>query len=47
MNLRRMEIELCEYLGLPDLEIETYDDWSNKFNTKNLIMTMKRRLVMV
>ena len=26
----------CEYLGLPDLEIETYDDWSNKFNTKEL-----------
>ena len=31
-----MEIELCEYLRLPDLEIETYEDWSNKFNTKEL-----------
>jgi len=35
-ELKKMEIELCEYLGLPDLEIETYDDWSNKFNTKEL-----------
>ena len=35
-DLKQMEIELCEYLGLPELEIETYDDWSNKFNKKEL-----------
>ena len=35
-DLKSMEIELCEYLGLPELEIETYDDWSNKFNKKEL-----------
>ena len=35
-ELKKMEIELCEHLGLPDLEIETYDDWSSQFNTKEL-----------
>ena len=35
-ELKQMEIELCEHLGLPDLEIETYDDWTNKFNAKEL-----------
>ena len=35
-QLKQMEIELCEHLGLPDLEIETYDDWTNKFNAKEL-----------
>jgi len=35
-ELKKMEIELCKHLGLPDLEIETYDDWTNMFNTKEL-----------
>ena len=35
-DLKQMEIELCKYLELPELEIETYDDWSNKFNVKEL-----------
>jgi len=35
-ELKKMEIELCKYLGLPDLSIETYDDWGNMFNTKEL-----------
>ena len=35
-QLKQMEIELCKYLKLPDLEIESYDDWSNKFNKKEL-----------
>ena len=35
-QLKQMEIELCEYLGLPELEIQSYDDWSNQFNIKEL-----------
>ena len=37
-ELRDMELELCEYLGIP-LEIDsiqTYDDWGNQFNAKEL-----------
>ena len=36
--LQDMELELCEHLGIP-LEIDsiqTYDDWTNQFNTKEL-----------
>ena len=35
-ELKKMEIELCEHLGLPELEIESYDDWGNMFNAKEL-----------
>ena len=37
-ELEKMEIELCEHLGIPlDPEnINTYDDWTNQFNTKEL-----------
>jgi aspartyl/asparaginyl-tRNA synthetase len=37
-ELEKMEIELCEYLGIPlDSEnIQTYDDWTNQYNTKEL-----------
>ena len=37
-ELKKMEIELCEHLGVPlDSEnIQTYDDWTNQFNTKEL-----------
>ena len=34
-DLKEMELELCEHLGIP-LEIDsiqTYDDWTNQFNT--------------
>ena len=38
-DLRDMEIELCRWLGVIPLskeDIMTYDDWTNKFNTKEL-----------
>ncbi len=37
-ELQDMEWELCEWLGLPlsKNDIMTYDDWTNKFNTKEL-----------
>jgi len=37
-ELEKMEIELCEHLGIPlDPEnIRTYDDWAWKFNAKEL-----------
>jgi aspartyl/asparaginyl-tRNA synthetase len=37
-ELEKMEIELCEHLGIPlDQEnIQTYDDWTNQYNTKEL-----------
>ena len=35
-ELKKMEIELCEHLGLPELEIDTYDGWGNMFNAKEL-----------
>jgi len=37
-ELQDMEWELCEWLGIPlsKEDIMTYDDWTNKFNTKEL-----------
>ena len=35
-ELKQMEIELCKHLGLPELTIETYDDWAKLFSTKEL-----------
>ena len=37
-ELKEMEIELCRWLGIPldEHNIMTYDDWTNKFNTKEL-----------
>ena len=37
-ELKEMEIELCRWLGIPldEHDIMTYDDWTNKFNTKEL-----------
>ena len=35
-ELKQMEIELCKHLGLPELTIETYDDWAKIFSTKEL-----------
>ena len=37
-DLREMEMELCEYLGIPleQYQIQSYEDWTNQFNTKEL-----------
>lgn len=35
-DLQSMEIELCEYLGFPKLEIDMYKNWANKFNVEEL-----------
>ena len=35
-DLKNMEIELCKYMGFPELEIQTYDEWSDQFNVKEL-----------
>ncbi len=37
-ELEKMEIELCEHLGLPleDYKIKKYDDWATQFNTTEL-----------
>ena len=37
-ELKDMEIDLCRWLGVPldDGSIQTYDDWTNQFNTKEL-----------
>ena len=37
-DLKAMELELCEYLGLPIPEdkIKTYEEWQKEFNVKEL-----------
>ena len=37
-DLEDMEIDLCRWLGVPldDRSIQTYDEWGNQFNTKEL-----------
>ena len=35
-DLKNMEIELCKHMGFPELEIQTYDEWSNQFNVNEL-----------
>ena len=37
-ELEKMEVELCEHLGLPieEYKIKKYDDWSTQFNTTEL-----------
>ncbi len=35
-DLKNMEIELCRHMGFPELEIQTYDEWSDQFNVKEL-----------
>ncbi len=37
-ELEKMEVELCEHLGLPleDYKIKKYDDWATQFNTTEL-----------
>ena len=35
-ELEKMEIELCEYLGLPELTIKTYGEWGKEFRSEEL-----------
>ena len=35
-DLKNMEIELCRHMSFPELEIQTYDEWSDQFNVKEL-----------
>ena len=37
-ELKQMEIELCEYLGIPleQVNVKTYDEWASNFDTDEL-----------
>jgi aspartyl/asparaginyl-tRNA synthetase len=35
-DLKVMEIELCEYLKLPKLDIKTYDQWADQYKVREL-----------
>jgi len=35
-DLKSMEIELCEYLKLPKLDIKTYDQWADQYKVREL-----------
>ncbi len=35
-DLKAMEIELCEYLKLPTLDIKTYDQWADQYKVREL-----------
>ena len=35
-DLKVMEVELCEYLGLPDLDIKTYGAWADEYKVREL-----------
>ena len=35
-ELKEMEIELCEYLGLPELAIKTYGEWADEYKVREL-----------
>ncbi len=35
-DLKAMEIELCQYLGLPALDIKTYADWAEQYKVREL-----------
>ena len=35
-DLKKMEIELCEYLGFPELEDRTYYNWASEFEVEEL-----------
>ncbi len=35
-DLKSMEIELCEYLGLPELAIKTYGEWADEYKVREL-----------
>ena len=35
-DLESMEHELCDYMGLPELEVKQYQEWGKQFNTDEL-----------
>ena len=35
-DLKSMEIELCEYVGLPELDIKTYGEWADEYKVREL-----------
>ena len=35
-DLKAMEIELCEYLGFPKLDIRTYKEWQDQFEVEEI-----------
>ena len=35
-DLKAMEVELCEYLGLPNLDIKTYAAWADEYKVREL-----------
>jgi aspartyl/asparaginyl-tRNA synthetase len=35
-DLKAMEIELCQYLGLPELAIKTYGEWADEYKVREL-----------
>ena len=35
-DLQQMNIDLCEYLGFPKLDIDMYHNWTNKFDVPEL-----------
>lgn len=35
-DLKQMEIELCEYMEFPSLDIRSYDNWARVYDTKEL-----------
>jgi aspartyl/asparaginyl-tRNA synthetase len=35
-DLKAMEVELCEYLGLPNLDIKTYAEWADEYKVREL-----------
>jgi len=35
-DLKAMEVELCEHLGLPDLDIKTYGAWADEYKVREL-----------
>jgi len=43
-ELKQMEIELCEHLGLPPLNIKNYTEWGDLFNAKELDHDHEKRI---
>ena len=43
-ELKQLEIELCEHLGLPPLNIKNYTEWGDLFNAKELDHDHEKRI---
>ena len=43
-DLKKMEIELCEYMGFPELDIKTYEDWAIQFKATELNNDHERQI---